>query len=533
MNLLLSKLSNIESNFENELRALTWRIERFEKRGAENSKDIKLLHKRFNTELSKFCTKQEEKILYVFGAPDRNQYFSGRSKELQDLQRILQPDDTGVEKRVRTAAVCGLGGVGKTSLVTEYAYRMKKHYLGGVYWFSAEDDMFFEQSVNKTALKLRAVLGTFDLTVTNTLLKVGQTCKPCLIVLDCLDQLKISSNMLEFLSLVLRQNIAADFVMITRRNERKLVKEVSSLDKDRCLSLQCFEVQEAKQFMFHRTGLTPDEDANVISECLVNELGGLPLALEQAGAYIRELDCTLSEYLEQFHIERLKLLKNEEATPASLYESRERLALHTTWSLNIKHIKKSPHGMSAIRLMNAYAFLNPNEIESELVNVGERPIEDKTFRDCVSSPLGPRQVVKLMTDFSLFTYVHAPSISTHRLVQELIRENLEPEEKAKSFLDAVRLLCFAFSKSISPKHLLGDVGIEERLKAYDLPKHHSQYYLWSKLCFHGFHLQKDMEKLLENPDTKCLNSLFVFETAKIVYECVVHLSANQKQHEAN
>ena len=532
MNLLLSKLSNIESNFENELRALTWRIERFEKRGVENSKDIKLLHKRFNTELSKFGSNQEEEVPYVFGAPDRNQYFSGRSKELQDLERILQPDDAGVEKKVRIAAVCGLGGVGKTSLVTEYAYRMKKHYLGGVYWFSAEDDMFFEQSVNKTALKLRAILGTFDLTLTNTLLKIGQTYKPCLIVLDCLDQLKISSNMLEFLSLVLRQNIAADFVMITRRNERKLVKEVSSLDEDRCLSLQCFEVEEAKQFMFHRTGLTPDEDANVISESLVNELGGLPLALEQAGAYIRELDCTLSEYLEQFHIERLKLLKNQEATPASLYESRERLALHTTWSLNIKHIKKSPHGMSAIRLMNAYAFLNPNEIESELVNVGERPIEDKTFRDCVSSPLGPRQVVKLLTDFSLFTYVHAPSISTHRLVQELIRENLEPEEKAKSFLDAVRLLCFAFSKSISPKHLLGDVGIEERLKAYDLPKHHSQYYLWSKLCFHGFHLQKNMEKLLENPDPKCLNSLFVFETAKIVYECVVHLSANQKQHEA-
>ncbi len=42
-----------------------------------------------------------------------------------------------------TAAVCGLGGVGKTSLVTEYAHRMKNYYHGGVYWFSAEDDTFF------------------------------------------------------------------------------------------------------------------------------------------------------------------------------------------------------------------------------------------------------------------------------------------------------------------------------------------------------------------------------------------------------
>ena len=320
--------------------------------------------------------------------------------------------------------------------------------------------------------------------------------------------------------------------MITRRNEKKLVEEVPSLHKDHCLSLQCFEAEEAKQFMLHRTGLTPDQNTNIISESLVNELGGLPLALEQAGAYIKALDCTLSDYLEQFQTERLKLLKNQGAKPASLYESPERLALHTTWSLNIKHIKESPHGISALRLMNAYAFLNPNEIENELVNVGERPIEDKTFRGCVSSPLGSRQVVKLLTDFSLFTYVHAHSVSTHLLVQELTRENLEPEEKAKSFLDAVRLLSFAFSKCISPKHLLGDVGIEERLKAYDLPKNHCQFYLWSKLCFHGFHLKKNMENLLANADPKCLDSLFVFETAKVLYECVVHLSANQKQHQA-
>jgi parallel beta-helix repeat protein len=258
----------------------------------------------------------------------------------------------------------------------------------------------------------------------------------------------------------------------------------------------------------------------------------LPLALEQAGACIKALRCSLSDYLEQFQTERLKLLESQKAKPVSVYESRERLAIHTTWLLNIKYIKESPHGMSAIRLMYAFAFLNPSEIEEELVNVGERPIEDKAFGDCMNSPLGRRQVIKLLTDFSLFTYVHAHSVSTHRLVQELVRENLVPEEKAKSFVDAVRFLSFAFSKCTSPKHLLGNVGVEERLKAYDLPRNHSQYYLWSKLCLHGFNLQQNMEKLLANRDPKCLDSVFVFETAKVLYERVVHLSANQKQEEA-
>ena len=536
MNKFFEKLATIQSNFEKELCELLRRMEKCEKRGAENTKKLERLHEnveKVNTELSKYYSEQEEKIPYVFDAPDRNRYFSGRTRELRNLQRILNIDDAGRERKVSVAAVCGLGGVGKTSLVTEYAYRMKKYYQGGVYWFSAEDDAFFEKSVYDTALKLGALLVTFDLTLTNTLIRIGQTTKPCLIVLDCLDQLNLSPNVLTFLSLVSRQlSVSAAVVVMTRRNENKLVDEISNLHKDRCLRLRCLEEEEAKQFVFYRTGLPRDDNTNSVAESLVNELGRLPLALEQAGACIKALRCNLSDYLEQFETERLKLLESQKAKPVSLYQSPERLAVHTTWLLNIKHIKESLHGMPAILLMNAFAFLIPSEIEEELVNVGERPIEDKAFRNCVSSPLGCRQVVKLLTDFSLFTYVHAHSVSTHRLVQELVRENLDPDEKAKSFVDAVRLLSFAFSKCTTPKHLLGNVGMEERLKAYGLPRNHSQYYLWSKLCFHVFQLRRNMEKLLANPDRECLDSLFVFETAKLLYECVVHLSANQKQEDA-
>ena len=530
---LLDQLGDMQSNFEKELREMLCRIKKCEKLGAENSKELKLLDKRFNTELSKYHYKQEEKIPYVFDAPGRNQYFSGRTQELSELQHILKFDDAGQEKKVCLAAVCGLGGIGKTSLVTEYVHKMKDYYRGGVYWFSAEDDTFFERSVNDTALKLGALLGTFDLTLTNTLTKIGQTSEPCLIVLDCLDQLDLSANILKFLSVVSRQNVSAAVVMMTRRNECLLVEEISSLRKDRCLTLKCLGVEEAKQFLFHRTGLSRDENTNSVAEHLAEELGGLPLALEQASACIKALrGCTFTDYLEQFKTKRLQLLERQKARPVSVYESPERLAVHTTWLLNISHIKKSPDGMSAIKLMNAYAFLNPNEIERELVNVGQPPIEDEKFRDSVSSPFGCHHVVKLLTDFSLFMYVHANSVSTHRLVQELVRENLDPEEKAKSFVDAVRLLSFAFSKCTSPKNLLCSVGMEERLKMFDFPKNPSQYHLWSKLCFHGFYLQQNMEKLLANPEPKCLDLLFVFETAKILYECVVYLSANWKQEQA-
>ena len=51
-----------------------------------------------------------------FSAPPRNRYFAGRTEEIQELKRILQVEETLKEKKVHVAAVCGLGGVGKTSL---------------------------------------------------------------------------------------------------------------------------------------------------------------------------------------------------------------------------------------------------------------------------------------------------------------------------------------------------------------------------------------------------------------------------------
>ena len=62
------------------------------------------------------------------------------------------------EKKVRVAAVCGLGGIGKTSLVSEYAHQMKDFYKGGVYWFSAEDDAHLSKTVNAVAVKIGALL---------------------------------------------------------------------------------------------------------------------------------------------------------------------------------------------------------------------------------------------------------------------------------------------------------------------------------------------------------------------------------------
>ena len=556
MTTLLFNISEIQSSLNKELHDVRSRVESCEIQGSNNSlkianvatqgssnslriernsEEIKLLEKKFTTELSRYHIKEEETIPYVFSAPPRNRYFAGRTEEIQELKRILQVEETLKEKKVRAAAVCGLGGVGKTSLASEYAHQMKNFYKGGVYWFSAEDDTFLEKTVNDIALKIGALLGSFDLTLSNTLRKISSLNDTSLIVLDCLDHQNLSSNMTKFLSFPSQDNIFAHFLVLTRRNPSLLVNEVSEFEENSCLQLKCFLSEEAKRFIYLRTGADSEKNVESVAECLCEELGRLPLALEQAGAYIKMLNCDLASYLEQYRTERLRLLGQQPARPVSPgNESSQRLAVHTTWLINMEYMSKSPNGQAAIRFMNACSYFNGNKIEEELVNVGTPEVEDLVYRKCMSSPLGCRQILKLLTDFSLFTYVKANSISTHRLVQELIKESLSPQSKAESFIDAVRMLSHAFSECTSPRDLVNLDNDEEqqRIHKSDLPRSPSHFYLWSELCMHAHIICRDVEDFLVDKDLVCLDALWFPATARILYESVVHLSAHHKQEEA-
>ena len=548
MTTLRSNISEIESNFNREIGDLRTGIEKAEMQGTTNSSGIKrcaiqtynnskrIKRLESTNEVFRCDIKKEKKIPYVFTAPPRNRYFAGRTEEIKELKRVLEVEETLNEKKFRVAAVCGLGGIGKTSLVSEYAYQMKDFYKGGIYWFSAEDDAHLRKTVNAMAEMIGASLNSFDLTLPNIMKKISTVHDPCLIVLDCLDQDHLSSNMMEFLSFPSKENILGHFIVITRRNPL-LVSDVSGFKEEVCLELKCLKLEEAKQFLLSRTNVTRDENVESDAECLCEELGRLPLALEQAGAYIRTRRYpNFSDYLTRYKAEHLRLLERQKARATGKESSNsERLAVHTTWLINMEYIKKSPDGQAAVRFMNACSFLDGKEVQRILINPGKPEVEDVAYRTCVSLPSGWRDVLNPLTDFSLFTYVEAGCVSTHRLVQELVRENLDPKSKAESFFDAVRMLSFAFSKCPSPSdHVSLDErnGVEENISFSDRPDSSSHFYMWSKLCMHANHLRINLEDLLFSLDSVCPDSVWFPETAKILYECAVHLSANHQQEEA-
>jgi tetratricopeptide (TPR) repeat protein len=67
----------------------------------------------------------------------RNPGFVGREEDLAEVHGLLQKREA---VGVRPVAASGMGGIGKTQLAVEYAYRYAGEYPGGVYWVNAAND---------------------------------------------------------------------------------------------------------------------------------------------------------------------------------------------------------------------------------------------------------------------------------------------------------------------------------------------------------------------------------------------------------
>ena len=473
-----------------------------------------------------------DEFRYVFHAPRKNPWFGGRVSELEDLAHLLRLDDAS-QSEVNIAAVCGLGGVGKTSLATEFAQQRKGFYTGGVYWFSGEDDTTFENSVNDVAIRLGTRNDSFGLTFSATLAMISRNKNPWLIVLDNMDQLNLSVNIFKLVSGTWQHDVSGHLLITTRRKPTALANDIRGFDEKCCLSLRCFEIEEGKKFLCCRIGVVKNEEIDIVAEKLVQQLGGLPLALEQAGAYIKSLSCTISQYLDLYDSQRLRLLNRQKATRVSEYDSPERLAVRTTWHLNFEHIKQTvDDGKAAIRFLYASAFLNPNEIQKDIINVGKPPVEDEEFCECVKTTLGCQQVLKLLTDFSLFKETLLSNLSVHHLVQEVIQETLNQEQQIQSIIDAIRMLHYAFQNCSSPDELLASATSKrEERPSMVSSSNLLRFYKWHKLCLHSYELVKHLQRVVKQPDGHSAK-VFQPETARIVYECAIHLSANTKHDEA-
>ena len=533
--LLKSQLCEVQQNLQQKVEQVEHKVETLEQKFEDLS--CRLARRQESVNPPSF-----------FGALHRNEYFTGRKKELESLDKAFEEINTkgaglGCSKRnAKVHGICGLGGCGKSSLAFEYAWRNLERYPGGVYVVNGESDELLRSSVQgihgqfvyKSQPNGHEEAKQFDQLMTETLSWLGSLRHKWLLLVDNMDQKKLSSYTRKMFLGQWKNKTSGDILVTSRRSPQALCEDLD-LRPENCLELDAFSVDESIEFLKKRTGLASafkNQEVGVTE--LAQELGGLPLALEQAAAYISALKCSAQSYLEQYREQKSILLNRKSAKPCSEVYSEARLAVQTTWRLNFSYIENDETdeglGKAATFFMKIATYLSPDEIPIEILNGGAPEIEHEHLKDRLKMPIGAKQIVDLLLRFSLFNRKSDDSLSIHRLVQETLKERYgNVGETEKAFSSALRMLHHAFLDCTGGTDFLHDLDatvnsetdetgwglkyfFQKCLERFNEAKLEVQR--WKTLSMNAFHL---IHHLLEN---SCLQPDYLFreETARIFCE---------------
>src|SRR6266568_8765209 len=186
---------------------------------------------------------------------------------------------------------------------------------------------------------------------------------------------------------------------------------------------------------------TPLEQAQATDRAaalrIVRKMDGLPLALVQAGAYVEETGCTLSDYLRLYATHRKELLARHSRLMLDYP-----LTVATTWSLSFQQIEQqSPAAAEVLRLC---AFLAPDAIPEELLTGGAAEL-GAVLRAPVADPFRLNEALEVLGRYSLVQRDGSTHmLRIHRLVQIVLRESMDQQTQHTWAERTVRAVNAAF-----------------------------------------------------------------------------------------
>jgi hypothetical protein len=203
------------------------------------------------------------------------------------------------------------------------------------------------------------------------------------------------------------------------------------------LEIEALDAQAGAVLLLRRAGLIPAGalfDAASFSDqalalALTKELGGLPLALDQAGAYIEETQCSLADYERQYQTRRAELLAHRGALVDDHPEP-----VATTWSLSFAKVEAA--NPTAAELLRACAFLAPDAIPEELLGeVLKTPLSLSGSKNqgaihFIENMGEFYESLAILRSYSLVQRnTRERTVRIHRLVQVMVQEELERLEQ--------------------------------------------------------------------------------------------------------
>jgi tetratricopeptide (TPR) repeat protein len=359
----------------------------------------------------------------------RNPLYTGREHIFERLATMFHTGETSAS--AQPLAISGLGGIGKTQLAIEYAYRYREYYQQ-VLWARADtrENLIQEYVAIAEILQLPQHHLQDQPQIVDAVMQWLREQPQWLLILDNADDLGMLRNFLP-------ETYTGHILLTTRAQAIGRVARRIELDR--------MEQEEGILFLLRRAGILDIEEplekassrdqANALT--IFQEMDGLPLALDQAGAYIEETACGLTGYLTRYQQRQTELLQAR-----GEYISDHPESVATTWSLSFEKVEQA--NPVAADLLRLCAFLAPDAIPEEIVTEGAAELTP-VLQSLASDPFLLDVAIKALLRYSLIKRnAEENRLSLHRLVQVVLKDAMSEEVQRAWAELAVRTVNRAF-----------------------------------------------------------------------------------------
>ena len=349
----------------------------------------------------------------IWSVPARNADFTGRGAMLELLRDKLAGGGVAV---VVAQALYGLGGVGKTQLALEYAHRFMADY-DLVWWVPSERAEEISLALAELARKLGLKVGDNVAEAAEAALEElrRDTTPHWLLIFDNADDPKQLEPYLP---------TGSGHVLITSRNQA-WTHSAEPLEVD---------VFTRDESVAHLLRHVPDLDM-ADAKRVADALGHLPLAVEQASAWLEQTGMQARAYVDQLATQSTRILALNQ--PADYP-----MPVVATWNLSFDRLKeRSP---AAVRLLQLCAFFSPGPISMDLLYSEEMNESLLPFDETLTEKLMLGRVIRDISRFALVKVDQGSnSLQIHRLVQAVIRSQMTDEEQVDARHEVHKILAGA------------------------------------------------------------------------------------------
>jgi len=363
----------------------------------------------------------------------RNPFFTGREELLDQLHHILTKNKFAALTQAQ--AISGLGGIGKTQIAVEYAYRYSESYSAFL-WIAASSrgTLIADFMALADLLRLPERDEQNQDAVISAVKRWLATHKNWLLIIDNVDDPKA----------------VFDILPMQTRGKVLLTTRLQALGPlAQSIEVEKMAMREGLLFLLRRTKvLLPDaaldeltDEEQIQAAKIVTVLDGLPLALDHAGAYIEETQCGFVGYLDLYRTRRKELLQKRRT---SLLLSDHPESVATTWSLSFQKVEKE--STVAADLLHLFAFLYPDAIPEEVITEGAGAL-DPILSKLANNPVGINNALGTLLRYSLIRrHSEAKLLSIHRLVQVVVRDGMQEDLQRTWAERTIRAIARAFPK---------------------------------------------------------------------------------------